>query len=193
MANNEKIGAMAGLLKFYQQEIDSLTSRAKFAEQNYLDVYKHLATIPDHNVALSNFKDLYSHFNTLKSSGNIANVEKERQETNSKMAELEEANQGLKEQLTKKEIDAQKAISTLKQAHQAQIDALGLKLEEKDGLLAMNTNQIEDMKQVNEFQQNQINQNDQKLRMVSSQAIKSNNKSAICKPRSWKLICCTAK
>ena len=43
----EKPGKMGPLLKLYQQEIDSLTARAKSAEGAFLSVYKQLYDAPD--------------------------------------------------------------------------------------------------------------------------------------------------
>lgn len=43
----EKLSAIKGLLKSYQTEIDSLTKRAKTAENAFLNVYKVLAEAPD--------------------------------------------------------------------------------------------------------------------------------------------------
>jgi homeobox protein cut-like len=41
------------IIKRYQQEIDRLTTRAKEAENSYLDMYKSIATLTDPSSALS--------------------------------------------------------------------------------------------------------------------------------------------
>jgi len=45
--DEEKLHEVRGLLKNYQAEIDVLTSRTKYAEQCFMNVYKSLALLPD--------------------------------------------------------------------------------------------------------------------------------------------------
>lgn len=47
LTDEEKLDEMRGLLKEYQSEIDSLTTRCKFAEASFMNVYKSLALLPD--------------------------------------------------------------------------------------------------------------------------------------------------
>lgn len=47
MGDEDKLVEIKGLLKLYQQEIDSLTNRGKYAESSFMKVYKLLAEAPD--------------------------------------------------------------------------------------------------------------------------------------------------
>lgn len=47
LADSDKITAVGGLLRAYQEEIDSLTKRAKFAENAFFMLYKGLYAAPD--------------------------------------------------------------------------------------------------------------------------------------------------
>lgn len=52
LSDEEKLGEMRSLLKNYQSEIDKLTSRCKFAESSFMDVYRSLALLPDPSAQL---------------------------------------------------------------------------------------------------------------------------------------------
>lgn len=52
LSDEEKLGEIRSLLKNYQSEIDKLTSRCKFAESSFMDVYRSLALLPDPSAQL---------------------------------------------------------------------------------------------------------------------------------------------
>ena len=53
LSDDEKLANFGPLLKFYQEEIDRLTSRSKFAENSFLGLYKLLAEAPDPLIGLT--------------------------------------------------------------------------------------------------------------------------------------------
>jgi len=53
-SDEEKLKSIGSLLRGYQEEIDRLTKRSKFAETSFLDLYRSLAPIPDPVIALAN-------------------------------------------------------------------------------------------------------------------------------------------
>jgi hypothetical protein len=55
LTDEEKLKNFGGLFKLYQEEIDKLTQRSKFAETSFLNVYKLFAEAPDPVVALAAF------------------------------------------------------------------------------------------------------------------------------------------
>lgn len=64
-SDEEKLKSIGSLLRGYQEEIDRLTKRSKFAETSFLDLYRSLAPIPDPVIALANVAS-----DTLKSMHN---------------------------------------------------------------------------------------------------------------------------
>ena len=54
MSEEERNKQFGTLLKQYQDEIDRLTKRSKFAENSFLEMYRILANAPDPVLAISN-------------------------------------------------------------------------------------------------------------------------------------------
>lgn len=52
-ASSDVFKAVSGLIRAYQEEIDKLSTRAKFAETAFLDVYQRLYEAPDPAPALA--------------------------------------------------------------------------------------------------------------------------------------------
>lgn len=94
LADEEKLGEMRGLLKGYQAEIDSLTTRCKFAEACFMNVYRSLALLPDPEPLLNakqvEIEKLQSELSlSPKSSEQDSTLARELERQTTKVAQLE--------------------------------------------------------------------------------------------------------
>ncbi|GAB4818452.1 hypothetical protein N2152v2_005498 [Parachlorella kessleri] len=132
-AGSEVAKEVAGLLKAYQEEVDRLTQRAKYAEGAFLGVYQKLYDAPDPAPTLSTALELGSRSAELeaqsaKLAGELAEYKAESKELKNQdltIRKLEERVRGLEAQLEEKErqLDESKQEAEAELAERSALEA----------------------------------------------------------------------
>jgi len=116
-ADTEKISNFGNLLKLYQEEIDKLTKRSKFAENSFLSLYKLLAEAPDPVIGLN--AALNDNQQSSRDSNRVGELEIENRKLRTELEEFRKEFQEVKNQevtirrLEDKIADYESKISTI--------------------------------------------------------------------------------
>ena len=96
LSDDEKLKGFGGLLKLYQEEIDTLSKQAKFSENSFLNVYKFLAQAPDPVLGLTAVQA--NHEYKDRSNSRISELELENKRLKTELEEFRKDFQEIKNQ-----------------------------------------------------------------------------------------------
>lgn len=151
--DSEKLTEVKGLLKMYQGEIDSLTSRCKYAENCFMKLYKLLAEAPDPKPLLEASIDSVM---SASESSRLATENARLNELVSKTADYD----NIKSKLMKVEMQSIESAQAKVKAKESEMTAL---MDEKERAWKLRedelTKQIEELKANNQVTQAQLNTN----------------------------------
>ncbi|KAF3437877.1 hypothetical protein FNV43_RR20633 [Rhamnella rubrinervis] len=161
----DKLNLFNSLLKSYQEEVDNLTKRAKFAENAFLNIYQKFYEAPDPYPALASIAEQDLKFSELESENRKMKVELEEFRTEAThlknqqatIRRLEDRNRQLEQQMEEKV----KEIVEIKQRSLAEENQKTLEaLKEREQLLQDQLRQAKDsvsnMQKIHELAQSQL-------------------------------------
>lgn len=161
----EKLELFNSLLKSYQEEVDNLTKRAKFAENSFLNIYQKLYEAPDPYPAIASIGEYDLKLSELESENRKMKVELEEFRTEAThlknqqatIRRLEERNRQLEQQMEEKikEIVEIKQRS-LAEENQKALDAIKERERLLQDQLRREQESVSNMKKLHERAQSQL-------------------------------------
>lgn len=122
LSDEAKLSEIKGLLKLYQTEIDSLTNRGKYAENCFMNVYKHLSEAPDPRPLLEASVD------SVMAGSNLSELAAENARLNDLLSRYADY-EAVKAKLLKVEMEAAGNVAARVAAKEAEMSAI---MDEKE-------------------------------------------------------------